>query len=101
MYVVPESKRSLAQNQFEFTAPDGVTYRIPKAKYMKTGDVERLAAMGDQNVKITDLLDLFGEGAAAKAVRELDVEQLQGLMEAWQQDSGITVGESSASTPSS
>jgi len=92
-FKVPESKRSSKQNQFEFELPDGHTYYIPKAKYMKTGDVERLSAIGAQ-VKITDLLEIFGEGEAAKAVRELDVEQLQALMTAWQEDSGLELGES-------
>lgn len=100
-YKVPESKRSYKQNQFEFELPDGKTYSIPKAKFMKTGDVEKLAARGDNAVKITDLLELFGEGPAALAARELDVEQLQALMSAWQEDSGLELGESSASTPKS
>lgn len=99
-FKVPESKRSSKQNQFEFELPDGKTYYIPKAKYMKTGDVETLASMGKQ-VKITDLLHLFGDGPASIAVRELDVEQLQGLMTAWQEDSGLELGESSASTATS
>jgi len=99
-FKVPESKRSIAQNRFEFELPDGATYSIPKAKYLTTGQVEKLSTVGG-DLTLTDLLDLFDETEAATAVRQLDVEQLQALMAAWQADSGLTVGESSASEPSS
>jgi hypothetical protein len=97
-YKVPESKRSIAQNRFEFETPDGATHSIPKAKYLTTGQIETLSTKGQQ-LTITDLLDLFdNDDAAGEAVRQLDSEQLQALMEAWQEDSGLTVGESRASS---
>ncbi|WNO28729.1 tail assembly chaperone [Microbacterium phage FlameThrower] len=91
-FKVPESKRSIRQNQFEFQVPgDRKTYRIPKAKYLSIGQVEALASKGDE-VQITDILEILGQGEAREAVRTLDQEQLMALMEAWQDDSGITVG---------
>lgn len=101
-YTVPESKRSLHQNQFEFQVPgDDTIHRIPKMKYLPVGTIEKMALAG-KNVTISDLIALFDgdNAAAAHAVRQLDTEQLQDLTEAWQKDSGITVGESSASTDS-
>jgi hypothetical protein len=101
-YQVPESKRSIAQNRFEFSLPDGTQVSIPKAKYLTVGQIEILSEkQGNQEVKLTDLLDLFNEPAAAKAVRTLDSEQLQALMAAWQEDSKLTLGESSVSGLSS
>lgn len=100
-FQVPESKRSIRQNQFEFKVPgDRKTYRVPKAQYMTMGQVEALAERGD-NVQITDILEILGQGDAREAVRTLDQEQLMALMEAWQEASGLTTGESSASTEKS
>lgn len=100
-YEVPESKKSIRQNQFEFMVPgDDTVYAVPKAKFLPVGVIEKMSTRGA--VSISDILDLFGDGGspAAVAVRTLDSEQLQALTEAWQRDSGLTVGESSASTDS-
>ncbi|WNT44408.1 tail assembly chaperone [Microbacterium phage Nicky22] len=91
-YEVPASKRSIRQNQFEFKVPgDRKVYRIPKAKYLTMGQIEALQAKKDE-VLLTDILEMLGQGEARDAVRSLDQEQLMDLMEAWQSDSGISVG---------
>lgn len=95
-FKVPESKRSIAQNRFEFELPDGTEVSIPKAKYMTVGQVEKMSMLQGE-LKITDILELFGDMGAADAVRSLDIEQMTALMEAWQSDSGISLGESKAS----
>lgn len=97
VYQVPESKRSIGQNRFHFLLPDGTPVSIPKAKYLTMGQLDTLASnTGDVN--ISDLLDLFGDNDEALAgVKSLDHEQLQDLMVAWQADSGLDLGESSAS----
>ena len=98
-FEVPASKRSHKQNQFTFKVPgDRKTYGIPKAKYLTVGQVELMAARGDKDLQITDVLELLGQGEAREAVRTLDVEQLQALMAAWQEDSNLQMGESSASS---
>jgi len=100
-FEVPASKRSIKQNQFQFKVPgDRKTYSIPKAKYLSVGQVETLSLKGEE-VAITDILEILGQGEAREAVRALDQEQLMALMEAWQEDSGLSVGESSASTETS
>lgn len=99
-FEVPDSKRSIAQNRFEFKVPgDRKKYSIPKAKYMTAGQIEAMSTKGTE-LTILDLLALFGpaEDAAAVAVRTLDAEQLKALMTAWQEDSKVGVGESQASS---
>jgi hypothetical protein len=97
-FQIPESKRSIGQNRFHAALPDGTEFSIPKAKYLTMGQVEKLATAGTSQIDIVDILNLLGdEEQAATAIRQLDHEQLQALMEAWQADSGLSVGESSAS----
>lgn len=101
VYSVPKSKRSLKQNRFEFNIPgDKRVHSIPLAKYLSTGQVEEIAKRGD-HVGLIDILAIFDEKDVSKgtpeAVRTLDQEQLEALMQAWQAESGIAVGESSAS----
>lgn len=104
-YAVPASKRSLKQNQFEFTVPgDKKKYSLPLAKFLPSGAVEEMAKL-ENNVGLSDILGFFDSAAlapgTAAAVRKLDNEQINELMAAWQAESGITVGESSASEPTS
>ncbi|BAU32455.1 hypothetical protein [Microcella alkaliphila] len=101
-FAVPESKRSIRQNQYEFTLPGGKkVYRIPKAKFLPVGIIEKFDG-GQKNLSIADVLAMFegGDKAALDAIRTLDSEQLQALTKDWQADSGLTVGESEASTDS-
>ncbi|QOP66606.1 tail assembly chaperone [Microbacterium phage Lahqtemish] len=92
VYEVPASKRSIKQNQFQFKVPGNrKTYSIPKAKYMTVGQVEVLAAKSGE-VQLTDILDILGQGEAREAVSTLEQEQLMALLEAWQADSGLTMG---------
>ena len=98
-YQVPESKRSIDQNKFEFNVPgDDRTYKVPKAKYLPLGAVEKL--QGQSDVTLSDIIELFNDADAQVAIRRLDTEQLSALTEAWQNDSGVQLGESSASSSS-
>lgn len=107
VYEIPESKRSKDQNKWEFKVPgDDRVYKILKAKYLPLGLVEKLE--GQKNVTLADIFAMFDAGKQTKAeiaetsavhaaIRTLDGEQLQALTEAWQNDSGVQLGESSAS----
>lgn len=102
VYEVPESKRSVKQNQFLFKVPgDRKQYGIPKAKYLPVGVIEKMSLRQDE-LTLVDILALFegGDKTASDAIRTLDGEQLMQLTSAWQEDSGISAGESSASTDS-
>lgn len=101
-FQVPESKRSIKQNQFLFQVPDdGREYSIPKAQFLPVGVIEKMAG-NPEEVTILDILGMFdtADEAATKAIRTLDATQLQALTQAWQDASGVTTGESSASTSS-
>lgn len=97
MYQIPESKRSLEQNQFQFTT-DGVDkFSIPKVQYLSLDFIEK-SSMHSNGVQIVDVCAELGLTKAVEALRVLDGEQLQNLAVAWMEASGATVGESKAST---
>lgn len=96
MYEVPAAKRSLKQNLFEFKI-GAKTYSVPKFEHLPVGVLEAVEVAPDN--AIGPYLSVFGEkdSPAGKAIRTLDKDQLTGLIQAWQADSGVTAGESSAS----
>lgn len=93
-FEVPESKRSTDQDKFKFKI-GATTYTIKRAKFLSVGEAEMLEAPESSTV----VLDLFGRKGTKQgdAVRSLDAEQFDALVEAWKQDSGVGVGESGAS----
>lgn len=93
MYEIPESKKSLDQNQFQFSYR-GQHYSIPKIKYLSPTTVRAISAMTATET-VFYLLDQFGSG---DLVNQLDdMVQVESLYRAWMTDSGIDVGESLAS----
>jgi exonuclease V gamma subunit len=92
VYEVPESKKSKGQSEYEFKLA-GKTFTIPKFKYLPP----RISLRLDSN---QGLLAFFGKYAPDALDLLEDNEQLQELFKDYQRDSGITVGESLASTDS-
>jgi hypothetical protein len=95
VYEVPPSKRSIKQNQFQFKLA-GAEYSLPRFKFIEIGQLELLT---QPETRITGLLSIAGgaDTPLGAAFRKLVADQLEGLIEAWQEDSGVTLGESSAS----
>lgn len=95
VFEVPESKRSVEQDVFPFKI-GSKTYKIKRAKFLSIGDAETLESPDSATV----VLDMFGVKGTPQgdAVRSLDAEQFEALVEAWKQDSGVGVGESEASS---
>lgn len=93
-FKVPESKASKGQDKFPFEI-GGQSFTIRKAKFLSVGDAEKL----ENPESVSVVLDLFGKAGtkAGDAVRALDQEQFGALVEAWQADSKVSLGESSAS----
>jgi len=97
MYSVPESKRSLNQNQFEFTTDGSNKFSIPKVQYLSLEFIEK-ADSRKNGVQIVDICAELEDAAAVTALKKLDGEQLGELTVAWMEASGASTGESSAST---
>lgn len=96
VYEVPAAKRSLKQNLFEFKV-GSKTYTVPKFEHLSVGVLESVETAPAN--AIGPYLSVFGEANSpvGKAIRTLDKDQLTALIEAWQSDSGVSVGESEAS----
>lgn len=94
-FTVPASKKSIKQNRFEFTL-DGKKYDIPTLKFAPVAAIE--AFEDDRNV--TAFVLMCDSDEAKEAIRSMDGEQLGAFMEAYQEDSGVDVGESPASSGS-
>ena len=93
MFEVPASKASKGQDRFEFSVPGKVgKFSVRKLKFLSVGRRDELEDG-------SHVLEFFCEGSTkqAEAVRSLDEEQFAALFEAWQSDSGVTLGESDAS----
>lgn len=96
-YQVPPSKKSLKQNRFEFNMPgDKKVYSVPLLKFLKPDLVLELDELS-QGMAMRRLLEVEMPGLLPK-FDELD--QLVGLFEQWGKESGIELGESSASPES-
>lgn len=95
VYEIPTSKASQTEHQFHFQIPGSDTvHTVPLLKYLPIG----VAAKLESADSLTETLLIFGD--AAEAVGGLDSEQFEGLLDAWRAASGITEGESQASSDS-
>lgn len=96
VYEVPAAKRSIEQNTFKFKV-GAKTFSVPKFEHLSVGVLEAVESAPDN--AIGPYLSVFGEkdSPIGKAIRSLDKDQLTALIQAWQSDSGVTVGESEAS----
>jgi len=94
-FTVPASKKSIKQNRFEFEV-DGEKYDIPYLKFAPVASIE--AFENERNV--TGFVLMCDSDEAKAAIRSMDGEQLEAFMEAYQKESGVDVGESSASSSS-
>lgn len=103
MFTVPPSKASEPQNRYQFQV-DGKSYDCPKLGYVSGEVLEELvfsSRLGDLAFTVASF-DLFGtqDTEAGRAVRSLDEDQFKALRADYFRASGITLGESSASTDS-
>lgn len=93
-FEVPASKASKEQDRFGFSIPGKPgKFSVKRLKFLSVGKRDEIGDGGSA------MLAFFCEGSAkqADAVRSLDVEQFNALVEAWQEDSAVTLGESQAS----
>jgi hypothetical protein len=95
VYAVPKSKQSIKQNRFEFTLPEDSkkVYSVPLLKFLRPA----LILQAESISEIAFARMLFDEYLPEAFSKIDDAEQLQALMAAWQEASGLTTGESPAS----
>lgn len=97
MYEVPKSKKSLKQNQFEFKL-GGKIRRVPLMQYMKPA-VALQFADGMNEMAAARLL--FDATDQPELLEEFDdMLQVMEFVQAWQEASTVSAGESSASSSS-
>lgn len=98
VYEVPKSKASIKQNRFEFVMPDDpdTTLSVPLLKYLKPSLVFELNGV-DQTQAVRRMLEEYHPDIFD---RFEDMTQITDLYEAWAAESGIELGESSASSDS-
>lgn len=114
VYEVPRSKASIKQNRFEFKMPDGKKYSVPLLQYIKPSLAQKFDESDlsvDENGNLVGgdtkeafdlirlLLDTYFPEADLFAQFE-DAEQFGAWMTAWGEASGVTLGESEASSES-
>lgn len=75
----------------------GTTVTVPSLTYLQTGLVRRMRGMGDRSA-MWFVLEETGSEEALKAIDNTYPDELDAFMDAWVKHSGITPGESSAST---
>lgn len=93
MFEVPKSKRSIKQNRYQFKLA-GKTFDIAKAQYLPM----RAAKLFEEEKIVDGLLQLAeGNEALEDALLDLDGEQLSALVEDWQRESDVSLGESETS----
>lgn len=99
VFEVPVAKRSIDQNLFKFKMPgdDRTVYKLPKLQFIKPSLFERL----EGSKKIDIIRALTDEYIPGLFDAFEDPDQLLALYNAWAEESGISVGESSGSTSSS
>lgn len=94
-FQVPPSKKSIRQNRFEFEV-DGRTYSMPLLKFLPVASAEEF----EREHNVAGVLAAVDSEEAKAVLRAMDGEQIAALIDAWQEESGVGVGESVASSES-
>ena len=97
-YKVPDWKKSLAQNKFDVEV-GSKTFHLVKVDYLTGAQTELLAKAGEFEGGMYALIDELCPGLGT-AFRGVPTRFFNAFIEAWQEDSGIELGESGASTGS-
>lgn len=94
-FAVPQSKKSIKQNRFEFEV-GGETFDVPLLKFAPVAAMEAF----ENGKNITGFLMTADSDRAREALRGMDSEQLDALSDAWSEASDVTPGESAGSSDS-
>lgn len=69
---------------------------LPKFKHIPVGVVRKVRRQGEAE-QIFTVLEAVADDATLEVIDSMNTEEMQEMVAAWQRDSGVTVGESSAS----
>lgn len=76
---------------------DGVEITLPSLTYLKPGLIRKVRRLGDVDAMYT-LLELTLSPAQLAAIDDMDPDEYSKLLEDWRDHSGVSLGESDAST---
>ncbi|UGS26322.1 hypothetical protein K8F61_17100 [Microbacterium resistens] len=96
-YKLPDWKKSLDQNMFDFETDTGEKFLLPKAEYLTGKQVQRFAEANSVEGGVYTVLDEVAPGLGT-ALADVPVKFVKEFIQEWQKDAGITLGESSASS---
>lgn len=96
-YKLPDWKKSLDQNMFDFETDTGETFKLPKAEYLTGNQVQRFAQADSIEGGVYTVLDEVAPGLGT-ALAAVPVKYVKEFIAEWQKDAGISLGESSASS---
>ncbi|MBP1241745.1 hypothetical protein ABID92_000427 [Frigoribacterium sp. PvP120] len=97
-FEVPPSKASIDQNQWSFKMPgDRKTYKVPKLQFMRPSLMRQMDATSNRIDRVYALLEHYHPGLVDHFE---GLDQIEAFYGAWAEASGLTVGESSASSTS-
>lgn len=75
---------------------DGREIILPKFRTMPIGIVRKSRKLGETE-QLFSIIEAMADADALAVIDDMDVDGLKDLFQKWQADSGVTVGESSAS----
>lgn len=78
-FQIPVSRKGLQENRFRFTLDGTTTYDIPRPRYSPVGSIEAL----DDGKALSAVLLACESDETRDVIRELDMDQLEALVEAW------------------
>lgn len=99
VFQVPKSQASIAQNRFEFTFPGSKKkYTLPMLKFIKPSLVRDIGHL-DEMDGFSEILKAYYPDEDLFAKFE-DADQFEAFVNAWKDESGVSLGESEDSTVS-
>lgn len=97
VYVIPDHKKSIKQNVFQFEL-NGTTREAVRFDMLPTSFLEGIAELEEKHVVKALRLALAGDDEKLAAeLGEIPIGSTKELIKAWQEDAGVTLGESGAS----
>lgn len=90
----------MAYEKFHYTFEDGKKVTLPKFESVMTVGFARKNRHLEQEELGWQILEKAADEKALAVIDDIPLSEFQNLMQAWQEDSSVTVGESSGSSTS-